>query len=267
MTINRTFSGVLALDTITFESSSSEAIPLQYMIFGCGHNNSGIFDDKMMGIVGLGRGPLSLISQIGPSFGGRRFSYCLVPYSYDNNLPSIMSFGSGSEVVGDGVVSTPLITKEFKPFYYVTLQGISVGDTYLYINSSSKGNMIIDSGATLTSLPQQLYNLLVDEVKKQVPMQPITDDPQFADRLCYNVINLQEPTITIHFQDADIQLKPIQTFYEEKVVYSCFAFESTSDDFGVYGNFVQTDYLIGFDLESEVVSFKATQCNLYRNFV
>ncbi|CAL0335302.1 unnamed protein product [Lupinus luteus] len=259
--------GLLALDTITLESSSGGVIPLQYMIFGCGHNNLGNFDNKLMGIVGLGRGPLSLISQIGPSFGGRRFSHCLVPYFSDYYSPSIMSFGSGSEVVGDGVVSTPLITKESKPFYYVTLKGISVGDTYLSLHSSSKGNMIIDSGTTLTFLPQKFHDQLVDEVKKQVPLQPIIDDPQFGGKLCYRTFDLQEPIITTHFEGADIQLKPTQTFYEAKFHVLCFAFGSISSDFGIYGNLAQTNYLIGFDLEREVVSFKATQCNLHHSLV
>ncbi|KAF1898610.1 hypothetical protein Lal_00023615 [Lupinus albus] len=259
--------GLLALDTITLQSSSDGVIPLQYMIFGCGHNNSGGFDEKVMGIVGLGQGPLSLISQIGPSFGGRRFSYCLVPYYVDYKLPSIMSFGSGSEVVGDGVVSTPLIKKESQPFYYVTLQGISVGDTFLSFDSSSKGNMIIDSGTTFTILPQKLYDQLVEEVKKQVPLQPIIDDPQFGDRLCYRTINLQQPIITTHFEGADIQLKTIQTFYQPNFGVFCLAFGSISSDIGIYGNLVQTNYLIGFDLESELVSFKATHCNLHQSLV
>ncbi|KAE9621350.1 putative nepenthesin [Lupinus albus] len=259
--------GLLALDTITLQSSSGGVIPLQYMIFGCGHNNSGGFDEKVMGIVGLGQGPLSLISQIGPSFGGRRFSYCLVPYYADYNLPSIMSFGSGSEVIGDGVVSTPLIKKESKSFYYVTLQGISVGDTYLSFHSSSKGNMIIDSATTFTILPQKLYDQLVEEVKKQVPLQPIINDPQFGDRLCYRTINLEQPIITTHFEGADIQLKTIQTFYQPNFGVFCLAFGSIRSDFGIYGNLAQTNYLIGFDLESELVSFKAIHCNLHQSLV
>ncbi|KAE9621358.1 putative nepenthesin [Lupinus albus] len=116
----------------------------------------------MMGIVGLGRGSLSFISQIGPSFGGRRFSHCLVPYYTDFLIPSVMSFGSGSEVVGDDVVSTPLFDNGFSPNYYVTLQGFSVRDTYLSFNSSSKGNTFIDSRTTLTKLPQNFHDQLVN---------------------------------------------------------------------------------------------------------
>ncbi|KAE9621363.1 putative nepenthesin [Lupinus albus] len=234
------------------------------MILGCGHHNEGIFNDKTMGIVGLGRGPLSFISQIGSSFGGRKFSHCLVPYDTDFLIPSIMSFGSGSEVVGDGVVSTPLITKEFKSFYYVTLQGISVGDTYLSFESSSKGNIIIDAGTTLTLLPQKFHNQLVDEVKKQVPMEPIMDDPEIGNRLCYKrQTNFQEPIITTHFEGADIQLTPIQTFYQGKDGVFCLGFKSIDSDVGFYGDQAQIDYLIGFDLEREVVSFKATDCTKY----
>ncbi|KAE9621355.1 hypothetical protein Lal_00016947 [Lupinus albus] len=256
--------GLLALDTITLDSSTGGVIPLQKMIFGCGHHNEGTFHGKMMGIVGLGRGPLSLISQIGPSFGGRRFSHCLVPYDTDFLIPSVMSFGSGSEVVGDGVVSTPLITKEFKPFYYVTLQGISVGDTYLSFDSSSKGNIIIDSGVTISYLPQKFHQQLFDEVKKQVPMDPITDDPQIGNRLCYRrQTNLQEPIITTHFEGADIQLTPIQTFYQANDGVFCFGIESIDSNLGFYGNHLQTNYFVGFDLEREVVSFKATDCTKY----
>jgi hypothetical protein len=38
-----------------------------------------------------------------------------------------MSFGNGIDVLGDGVVSTALISRDGDPFYYVTLNEISVG--------------------------------------------------------------------------------------------------------------------------------------------
>ncbi|KAE9621357.1 hypothetical protein Lal_00016949 [Lupinus albus] len=256
--------GLLALDTITLGSSTGGVIPLQQIIFGCGYRNEGTFNGQMMGIVGLGRGSLSFISQIGPSFGGRRFSHCLVPYDTDFLIPSVMSFGSGSEVVGDGVVSTPLFQNGNAPYYFVTLEGFSVGDTYLSYNSPSKGNTFIDSGATLTKLPQNFHDQLVNEVKKQVPMDPITDDPEIGDKLCYRrLTNLQEPIITTHFEGANIQLTPIQTFYEPKEGVFCFAFESSNSNVGIYGNYAQTNFLVGFDLEREVVSFKAADCTKY----
>ncbi|PKI18245.1 hypothetical protein CRG98_049481, partial [Punica granatum] len=61
-----------------------------------------------MGLIGLGKGPISFISQMGSAFGARRFSQCLVPFHTDPSISSKMSFGVGSEVKGPGVVSTPM---------------------------------------------------------------------------------------------------------------------------------------------------------------
>ncbi|OIV95433.1 hypothetical protein TanjilG_06895 [Lupinus angustifolius] len=260
--------GALASETITFKSSTGEPIQVNDIIFGCGHNNTGVFNDHEMGIIGLGRGPTSLISQISSTFGGNKFSQCLVPFHTDISISSKMSFGQGSEVLGDGVVSTPLVNKDGGPLYFVTLLGVSVEDTRFEISNNSetapKGNMFIDSGTPPTLLPQQLYDQVFDEVRKQVPMSPITDDPDLGPQLCYRTsTNLEGPIITMHFEGADVQLTPIQTFIPPgaKDGVFCLAFTNTSNEnAGIYGNFAQSNFLIGYDLENEVVSFKPTDC-------
>lgn len=77
--------GVLAKETFTVGTSGGEVD----IVFGCGYNNSGSFNENDMGIVGLGGGPLSLVSQIGAIYGGRRFSQCLVPFHTDPNIAGI----------------------------------------------------------------------------------------------------------------------------------------------------------------------------------
>ncbi|KAE8677367.1 hypothetical protein F3Y22_tig00111539pilonHSYRG00037 [Hibiscus syriacus] len=52
--------------------------PFATSIFGCGHNNQGKFRSPTAGLVGLGGGPLSLVSQISTRI-DNRFSYRLVP--------------------------------------------------------------------------------------------------------------------------------------------------------------------------------------------
>ena len=100
--------GVLAKEKVTIASTSGQAVSFD-IAFGCAHNDSFYFD--AMGIIGLGPGPSSFVSQIG----SKRFSYCLLPYGTNPSITSKISFGNGSEVVGDGVVSTPLIvTKDRK---------------------------------------------------------------------------------------------------------------------------------------------------------
>jgi hypothetical protein len=48
--------------------------------------------------------------------------HCFSPFGTDPSIPSKMSFGNGSEVLGDDVVSTPLISKHDRPLYFVTLR-------------------------------------------------------------------------------------------------------------------------------------------------
>ncbi|PQQ05630.1 aspartic proteinase CDR1-like [Prunus yedoensis var. nudiflora] len=149
--------GVLAKETIIMKSTSGEPVSVKNILIGCGHNNTGeTFLENQMGVVGLGTGNMSFISQIGPGLGGKRFSYCLVPPHANPTATSKMSFGNGSEVLGEGVVSTPLISTLDKTAYHVTIAGMSVGDKFVPFNSSetnavSKGNTILDSGTPNTS--------------------------------------------------------------------------------------------------------------------
>ncbi|KAK7406002.1 hypothetical protein VNO78_07615 [Psophocarpus tetragonolobus] len=261
--------GALAQETITLTSTMGKSVPLKGVVFGCGHNNTGGFNDHEMGIIGLGGGPVSLISQIGSSFGGKMFSQCLVPFHTNVSISSKMSFGRGSKVLGKGAVSTPLVAKEVKTLYFVTLLGISVGKTYLPFNGSSKivskGNMILDSGTPPTYLPTELYDRVVDQVRKHVAMTPVTNDPNLGTQLCYRTENnLPGPVLTAHFEGANVTLNPIQTFISPKQDIFCLGFTNTSSDVGIYGNFAQSNYLIGFDLETKHVSFKPMDCTKHK---
>ncbi|CAB4285664.1 unnamed protein product [Prunus armeniaca] len=256
--------GVLAKETITITSTSGEANSLKNIVFGCGHNNTGGFNENEMGIIGLGGGSLSLVSQLGPLVGGKKLSFCLVPFRTDPSVESKISFGEGSEVSGHGVVSTPLVSKADKTPYFVTVEGISVGDKLVPFSSSgkvSKGNMFMDTGTPPTLLPQDFYDRLVAEVKNQIPMAPIENYPSLGTQLCYNIkTNLEGPVLTVHFEGADVKLTPTQTFISPRDEVFCFSAQNVTSDGGIYGNFFQSNFLIGYDLEKMVASFKPTDC-------
>lgn len=74
--------GVLAKETITLSSSTGKQQPISFnnIVFGCGHNNTGVFNEHEMGLVGLGGRPLSVASQIGSALGSNKFSCCVVPF-------------------------------------------------------------------------------------------------------------------------------------------------------------------------------------------
>ncbi|KAL6278836.1 hypothetical protein ACE6H2_022437 [Prunus campanulata] len=191
--------GVLAKETITI-TTSGEANSLQNIVFGCGNKNTGGFNENEMGIVGLGEAHHFVESKI--------------------------SFGEGSEVSGDGVVSTPLVSREDKTPYFVTVEGISVGDKLVPFSSLgkvSKGNMFMDTGTPPTLSPQDFYDRLVAEVKNQIPMAPTENDPSLGTQLCYNSkTNLEGPILTVHFEGADVKLTPTQTFISPRDEVSAF---------------------------------------------
>ena len=118
--------------TLTFE----EQVSVPRIGFGCGVNNQVIGMNNVAEIVGLGRGTLSLVSQLG----SRKFSYCFT--SIGDNKSSSLSFGSLADLnVSNGAVkSTPLIRNPILPsFYYLSLEGITVGKlSCLYQNHCSK---------------------------------------------------------------------------------------------------------------------------------
>ncbi|XP_028752467.1 aspartic proteinase CDR1-like [Neltuma alba] len=112
--------GDWAADSIRFGTSDGQSVSFPKSVFECGHNNLGKFNRRMAGFVGLGNGPLSLISQLGNQI-GRQFSYCLPPFNA--KAATKLRFGEEAKISANGVVSTPIITNPNNPtFYYLNLE-------------------------------------------------------------------------------------------------------------------------------------------------
>ncbi|CAK9144817.1 unnamed protein product [Ilex paraguariensis] len=233
-------SGDLATETVRLGSTSATGlqVSLPNTIFGCGHENELAFSIAGSGIVGLGGGSVSLISQMGASIGGK-FSYCLVSMSAQNTKSSKMIFGGS---------------------------GISVGDKRLNLynsttpsNASKDGNIIIDSGTTMTVLPSDLYHRLELAVKNVIKL-PTIKDPEELLHLCYsNLADKDIPIIAVHFRGADLKLNPLNTFARTSSSSRCLAF-APDDDLSIYGNMAHMNFLVGYDLQKKTVSFKPTDC-------
>ncbi|KAA8520336.1 hypothetical protein F0562_014592 [Nyssa sinensis] len=260
--------GDVATETITFGSNTGQLVSLPETIFGCGHDDGGTFSPKGSGIIGLGGGKVSLISQMGSSIGGK-FSYCLVPFSSSSSKSSKMNFGDSGMVSGAGVVSTPIVVKSPNTFYYLTLEGISVGDERLDLynssstsddyETSSEGNIIIDSGTTLTLLPSDLYDQLESAVRNAIPLKTVEDPAQMLS-LCYSTEkDFVVPIITAHFKGADVKLNSLNTFVKTSESVICLAFIPSSD-LAIFGNLAQLNLLVGYDLKKKTLSFKPTNC-------
>ncbi|KAG7588797.1 Peptidase family A1 domain [Arabidopsis suecica] len=254
--------GEVAVDTLTIGSSRLRPVSLRNVIIGCGHDNTGIFDAAGSGIIGLGGGSTSLVSQLGKSINGK-FSYCLVPLTSETGLTSKINFGANGFVSGDGVVSTPLVKKHPATFYFLTLEAISVGSKKIHftgtIFGTKEGNIVIDSGTTLTLLPSKFYSKLESTVASTIKVERV-QDPNRVLSLCYrDTSSFKVPDITVHFKGGNVKLDKANMFVEVSEDVSCFAF-AANEQLTIYGNLAQMNFLVGYDTVSRTVSFKRTHC-------
>ncbi|KAG5592240.1 hypothetical protein H5410_042754 [Solanum commersonii] len=264
--------GDVASEIFTFDSTSKKVdnISIPHVIFGCGHNNDGTFSNRTAGIVGLADTKISFINQLDKQIKGK-FTYCLVPNGdlslsyHPPNTTSKINFGPKAVVSGPNVLTTPIIRK--KPdifgndmFYFLNLESVSVGGKKLEFKSSQLmnssdanevlGNIIIDSGTTLTFLPEYFYDKfgssLVETIKgKRRKSPPYIDLP-----ICYETKSVVKfPKIVFNFTDADIEVLPMNTFSKVNEDVTCLTIVK-GGRYSIYGNLAQMNFLIGYDLIS-----------------
>lgn len=207
---------------------------------------------------------MSLVSQMGSSINGK-FSYCL---SSPSKLSSKINFGGKGMFSSPGVVSTPFLSKASLPYFYVILEGISVGNKRFNVHNSTnisplssnfwwsfKGNI-----ATLSYLPTKLYSQLETAMREAIgnSLEETKDPSQFLS-LCYKTQPgaIGMPIVTFHFKGADLKLKTFNTFIRVKEDTLCLAFAS-SDEFFFF-------FVFGNVAQRKVVSFKPADCTIIEN--
>ncbi|KAL8034650.1 hypothetical protein ABFS82_12G041500 [Erythranthe guttata] len=250
--------GVMATETFTFGNVSVPDIA-----FGCGNDNEGYFDNAA-GIVGMGRGELSLVSQLNEP----KFSYCLP--SFGSTKTSTLLIGSQANYQINE--TTPMIRNPKIPsFYYLSLEGITIGDKLLPIDPSNfalgkngSGGMIIDSGTTFTYLEHTAFDIVKNELIKQIKL-PVVDLRETGLDLCFNITSVgpdfKVPKFVFHFEGADLEL-PRENYIiaDSSGTVACFTMAS-SHGMSLFGNVQQQNILVIYDLAKETISFVPTQCD------
>ncbi|OAY68587.1 Aspartic proteinase nepenthesin-1 [Ananas comosus] len=258
--------GALATETFTFGSVTKVRVP--GLGFGCGNDNGGDLNGGS-GIVGFGRNPLSLISQLGI----RKFAYCFTPLLQFQSKQSTLFFGPLANIVGRGpILTTPLLQNPSIPtFYYVSLLGITVGKNRLKIPKSAfqlrkdgTGGVIVDSGTLVTGLVDVAYEKAVQAFKSYVKL-PVVEEDTGPFELCFktptnDTASVKVPQLVFHFQGADMGL-PRENYmveYTDRVL--CVNIFDNGDS-SVIGNIQQHNMKVLFDLEKEKLSFAPAQCD------
>ncbi|CAN6486420.1 unnamed protein product [Victoria cruziana] len=256
-------SGDLASETIWFDGG----VHFPSVAFGCVHDERGnLALHQVAGVVGLGGGPPSLISQLGASV-GNKFAYCL---GTDGGK---LKFGAAAVFPGAGALKrTPLFRQGERATYYVlSLDDISVGGKRLNIESSSGvapssgagtgiGAMVIDSGSTLTMLTKDVYAAVQEELSRAVKYESAPAPAGYE--ICYRADagDLRNfPAITFHFEGADWTVPAWSAFVGAGEGVMCLAIVPT-DGVNVFGNTAQQNMYVEYDLGKGVLSFAPTDC-------
>lgn len=252
-----TSSGVIAKDSITLGTKKFTKITL-----GCGFKNIGEYSPYTSGVIGLGNGPYSLIGQIGHSIDSK-FGYCLGRKKVGSKSGYI-SFGEDRLFTGS--VSTPLISKKHEPFYFLTIEAITIGKVRVPLkrHEHEKGNMIIDSGTTHLKLPAYFYKIVEKEIEKQLRKaggKQVRKTKWL--KLCYEKKSFTAPEIVINFEGADIKLNHYNLFLPSGKDVICFISSPSDTDYGVYGYNAQRDFLVGYDRGKKRITFKPADCRHY----
>ncbi|KAG5254206.1 aspartic proteinase nepenthesin [Salix suchowensis] len=256
--------GILASETLTFGKAS-----VPNVAFGCGADNEGSGFSQGAGLVGLGRGPLSLVSQLKEP----KFSYCLT--SVDETKTSTLLMGSlaSMNASSSAIKTTPLIRNPSQPsFYYLSLEGISVGGTRLPIKKSTfslqddgSGGLIIDSGTTITYLEESAFNLVAKEFTSQIDLL-VDSSGSTGLEVCFTLpsgsTKMEVPKMVFHFDGADLEL-PAENYMigDSSMRVACLAMGSSSG-MSIFGNVQQQNMVVLHDLEKETLSFLPAQCDL-----
>ncbi|CAK9148751.1 unnamed protein product [Ilex paraguariensis] len=230
-------------------------------LFGCGQNNRGLFRGSA-GLLGLGRGKLSIVSQTAQKY-GKYFSYCLPSSSSSTGH---LTFGKNR--VSSTVKFIPLsINSQGPSFYFIDITGISVGGRQLSISSSvfKTAGTIIDSGTVITRLPPAAYKALRTTFRRQMTQYPMAQPTSVLDT-CYDLSSYSTvtiPTIGFFFNGntyIDIDASGILAGSSASQFCLAFAGNSNASDVGIFGSVQQGTLDVVYDVAGGKLGFGLGGC-------
>ncbi|XP_024391846.1 aspartyl protease family protein 2 isoform X2 [Physcomitrium patens] len=262
--------GDFVYDTITMDGINGQKQQVPNFAFGCGHDNEGSFAGAD-GILGLGQGPLSFHSQLKSVYNGK-FSYCLVDWLAPPTQTSPLLFGDAAVPILPDVKYLPILANPKVPtYYYVKLNGISVGDNLLNISSTvfdidsvGGAGTIFDSGTTVTQLAEAAYKEVLAAMNASTMAYSRKIDDISRLDLCLSGFPKDQlptvPAMTFHFEGGDMVLPPSNYFiYLESSQSYCFAMTS-SPDVNIIGSVQQQNFQVYYDTAGRKLGFVPKDC-------
>ncbi|KDP40540.1 hypothetical protein JCGZ_24539 [Jatropha curcas] len=250
----------LSQDTV---SLATDSVP--GYTFGCIAKATGS-SVPPQGLLGLGRGPLSLLSQTQNLYQST-FSYCL-PSFRSLNFSGTLRLGPNGQP--KRIKTTPLLRNPRRSsLYYVNLVAIRVGrrvvdipPSALAFNPTTGAGTIFDSGTVFTRLVTPAYTAVRDAFRKRVGNATVTSLGGFD--TCYSV-PIVAPTITFMFSGMNVTLPPENLLIHSTAgSTSCLAIAAAPDNvnsvLNVIANMQQQNHRILFDVPNSRLGVAREQC-------
>ncbi|XP_038680268.1 aspartic proteinase CDR1-like [Tripterygium wilfordii] len=266
-------SGVLGTETFFLKrdlqvgSPSTHDESFSHIMFGCDEVHQGNFKDKVEGVVGLGQGPFSLVSQVGKKIGenANKFSYCLVEKPFEKQ--SKIKFGPDLTLNKENKeykVKFQASQTQAHVRYHLNLESISVNDEKIEM-ANKKHDMTVDIQTSLTSLPSNIYNEYITKVKKHFDDVHYIEHPEHGTCFLKKQVNgLKRPKVVLHFSDSsgshvDFPVNP-STMFQESIFGRMCSTIIQNDEISILGNKAQVDVHMIFDLSAHLLTFAPVDC-------
>ncbi|XP_006653274.2 aspartic proteinase 36 isoform X2 [Oryza brachyantha] len=263
--------GFFVSDLLQFDqvSGDGQTRPANSSVtFGCGSQQGGDLGNSnqaLDGIIGFGQSNTSMLSQLAAAGKVKKiFAHCLDTI----NGGGIFAIGN---VVQPKVKTTPLVPN--MPHYNVNLKSIDVGGTALQLpthifDTGEKKGTIIDSGTTLTYLPEIVYKEIMVAIFTK--HQDITFH-NVQDFLCFQYAGSVDdgfPKVTFHFEnDLPLNVYPHDYFFENGDNLYCVGFQNgglqskDGKSMVLLGDLALSNKLVVYDLENQVIGWTEHNCS------
>ncbi|KAH9315061.1 hypothetical protein KI387_023688, partial [Taxus chinensis] len=263
-------SGVLGEDIVSFGDES--ALRPQRAVFGCENSETGdIYHQHADGIMGLGRGTLSIMDQLVQSgVIANSFSLC-----YGG-----MGIGGGAMILG-AIPPPPemVFTKSNpnrSPYYNIQLKGMRVAGNPLPLSRQvfdGKFGTVVDSGTTYAYLPEAAFVAFRDAVIKHIGSLKRIDgpDPSYHD-ICFSGAGSDISQLSRKFPHVDLvfekeqmlSIAPENYLFQHSKVHGAYClgiFQNGKDPTTLLGGILVRNMLVTYDRSNERIGFWKTNCS------
>ncbi|KAF3778660.1 Aspartic proteinase [Nymphaea thermarum] len=271
--------------TIATETVSLGDLTLPSLVIGCTTSSySSTKDDQTMtGLIGMNRGALSFVSQVGSP----RFSYCIS----DTSSSGVLVIGESDPVSASAALTyTPFVGVSMPlPYfdrvaYSVQLVGVRVAGKVLPLpktvfvpDHTGAGQTMVDSGTQFTLLLGSVYTALKNEyLQRTRGLLRVYEDKNYifqgAHDLCYRWsgrVLPALPPVVLMFNGAEMAVTGERLLYKvpDRAGVYCFTF-GNSDlvpvEAYIIGHHHQQNMWVEYDIERSRLGFAPARCDLAR---